>query len=162
METKKTTLPNGWVAEFTNKGEFRMASEGWDMLLFGPDEKTIKYFKDKIVLVNDYDSNQAQSCIELSDDERYGLLSDGLDQKWIIDFNECKIAPFRVYISHHQKSKYISAFEQPAYKKAQSYVTISGQLLYITFPFYADVEFPKIWDEYVSKRREQLDELYFA
>ncbi len=154
-------LSNGWNAEFENRGEFRMSTEGWSMFLSNPDQRKIRYFEREIVLVNDHDGTQARSCIRLSDDGKHGYLTTGLEFGWIIDFARCMITPHRVYISHHQGEKYISAYEQPAFKRTQEYVTISGKLIYITFPFCKDEDFPRVWADYLEVRRRQLDELYF-
>ncbi len=161
MEKRTVQLSNGWTAEFTNRGEFRMASEGWNMLLLGQNGSRIRYFEDEIVLVNDYDGSQAQSCIQLSDDGKHGYLTTGLEFAWIIDFGRCMISPHRVYISHHHGDKYVSAYEQPAYRKTQEYVTVGGKLIYITFPFCDDKDFSRVWTEYLEIRRRQLDETYF-
>lgn len=158
---KSVALSNGWNAEFENRGEFRMSTEGWSMLLFGPDHRKIRYFAREIVLVNDHDGTQAQSCIELSDDGKNGYLTTGLEFGWVIDFAQGMIAPHRVYISHHQGEKYISLYEQPAFRRTQEYVRISGKLIYITFPFCKDDDFPCFWADYMEVRRRQLDELYF-
>lgn len=154
-------LSNGWNAEFENRGEFRMSTEGWNMLLYNPDHRKIRYFEREIVLVNDYDGTQAQSCIQLSDDGKHGYLTTGLEFGWVIDFTRCMIAPHRVYISHHQGEKYVSAYEQPAFRRTQEYVTISGKLIYITFPFCKDEDFPDVWKDYLKVRRRQLVEIYF-
>lgn len=161
MEKRIVSLSNGWTAEFQNLGEFRMSAEGWNMLLSGPDEKKIRFFEKEIVLVNDYDGTQAQSCLRLSEDGNHAYLSTGLEFGWVIDFARCMITPHRVYISHHHGEKYISAYEQPAFRRTQEYVTISGELIYITFPFCTDTEFPRVWGDYLEIRRRQLDELYF-
>jgi hypothetical protein len=163
MKEKKTiSLSNGWNAEFENRGEFRMSSEGWNMLLLGPDGKSIRWFENEIVLVNDYDGAQAQSCIKLSEDGNHGYLTTGLEANWVLDFQRCMFAPHRLYISHHQGQKYISAYEQPAFRRAQEYVTIDGKLIYITFPFCTEGDFAQVWDKYLTIRRKQLDETYFG
>jgi hypothetical protein len=158
---RNTVLSNGWTAEFTNRGEFRMSAEGWNMLLSGPSQRRIRYFENEIVLVNDNDGTAAQSCIQLSDDGKHGYLTTGLEFGWVIDFAQGMIAPHRVYISHHQGEKCLSAYEQPAFRRTQEYVRIPGKLIYITFPFCKDEEFPRVWSEYLEVRRRQLDELYF-
>lgn len=161
MDKHIVQLSNGWMAEFANHGEFRMASEGWGMLLLGPAERCIRYFENEIVLVNDESGSQAHSCIQLSSDGKYGYLRTGLDFAWVIDFDKCMIAPHRVYISHHNGGKYVSAYEQPAYRKTQEYVTVAGKLVYITFPFCSDNDFPRVWTEYLETRKKQLDDTYF-
>ncbi len=161
MEKRTIQLSNGWTAEFTNRGEFRMASEGWNMLLLGPNESRIRHFENEIVLVNDSDGTQAQACIRLSDDRKHGYLTTGLEFAWVIDFERGMFTPHRAYISHHHGSKYVSAYEQPAYRKTQEYVTIGGKLIYITFPFCSDDDFPRVWTEYLDIRRRQLDQTYF-
>lgn len=155
------SLANGWTAEFANQGEFRMSMEGWNMLLSGPDHRRIRHFEKEIVLVNDFDGTQAQSCLRLSDDGNHAYLTSGLEFAWVIDFPRCMFAPHRAYISHHQGEKYVSAYEQPALRRTQEYVTISGKLIYITFPFCTDEGFPRVWTEYLEIRKRQLDELYF-
>lgn len=163
MKNKRTiSLSNGWTAEFENQGEFRMSSEGWNMLLLGPNDRIIRWFQKEIVLVNDYDGSQANSCIQLSENGHHGYLSTGLEAHWVLDFQRCMIAPHRLYISHHQGSKYISAYEQPAFQRTQEYVTIQGELIYITFPFCTDGDFPKVWCKYLNIRRRQLNETYFT
>lgn len=162
METRNWTLSNGWTAEFTNLGEFRMSTEGWDMLLTGPDGQSIHFFQKRIVLVNDYDGKQAKSCIQLSDDGKYGYLTDGLEGAWVLDFLRCMVAPHRFYIHHHQGDKSVAAFEQPAFRRTQEYVRISGKLIYITFPFCSDVDLPTMLADYIAVRKRQLDELYFS
>ena len=161
MKKNIVQLSNGWSAEFENQGEFRMSTEGWNMSLNGPDHKRIRYFEKEIVLVNDFEGKQAQSCIQLSEDGRHGYLTTGLEFGWVIDFTRNLFAPHRVYISHHQGEKYLQAYEQPAFKGTQEYVRISGKLIYITFPFYNDEKFPRVWIEYLEVRKRQLDELYF-
>ena len=59
MKESNQYYPGGWNAEFENQGEFRMSTEGWNMLLNGPDHRQIKFFEKQIVLVNDYDGTQA-------------------------------------------------------------------------------------------------------
>jgi hypothetical protein len=162
MEKKIVPLPNGWTATFANQGEFRMSTEGWNLLLSGPAHRRINYFEKEIVLVNDYDGMQAESCIRLSDDGNHGYLTTGLEFAWVIDFARCMLSPHRVYISHHRGDKYLSAYEQPAFRQTQEYVTISGKLIYITFPFSTDEEFPRVWAHYLESRKRQLEELYFA
>jgi hypothetical protein len=71
------------------------------------------------------------------------------------------IAPHRLYISHHQGNKYISAYEQPAFQRAQDYVTIEGRTDLHHFPFCTDDDFPTVWGRYLNIRRRQLDETYF-
>ncbi|WP_231669726.1 hypothetical protein [Pseudomonas lini] len=100
MNKHRITLSNGWIAEFENQGEFRMSAEGWNLTLKGPDQKSIQYFNDKIVIVNDDNGAQAKSCIRLSNDGVYGYLSTGLDHGWVIYFARGMIAPHRVSISH--------------------------------------------------------------
>lgn len=161
MEKKTISLINGWTAEFANQGEFRMSSEAWNMLLYGPNHNRIRHFEREIVLVNDYDGTQAQSCIQFSDDGKYAYLTTALESAWIIDFSRCSFAPHRVHIRQHQDEKYISVYEQPAFRRTQEYVTISGKLIYITFPFCTDEEFPRVWTEYQDIRKRQIAELYF-
>jgi hypothetical protein len=161
MKNKTVLLSNGWTAEFVNKGEFRMSTEGWSLLLSGPNNRMIRYFEKEIVLVNDYDGKQAESCIQLSEDGKHGYLITGLQFAWVIDFAQGMIAPHRVYILHHQGEKHLSAYEQPAFGQMQEYVRISGKLIYITFPYCKDEEFPGVWAKYLGVRRQQLDELYF-
>jgi hypothetical protein len=158
-----TTLPNGWIAEFENKGEFRMSAEGWDLVLRGPGQKSIEYFKDKIIVVNDDDGAQSQSCIRLSSDGVYGYLTTGTGNGWVLDFARAMIAPHRVdiYHSHDRYDESISIYEQPAFKRARQYISVTGKYIYLTFPFTKDEDFPKVWDEYLLIRRRQLDELYF-
>ena len=162
MKNRIVALSNGWTAEFTNLGEFKMSCEGWDMLLVGPDGQSIRYFQKRVVLVNDDDGKQAQSCIQLSDDGKHGYLTDGLDGAWVLDFERRMVAPHRLYIHHHQGDKYVSAFEQPTFRCAREYVTISGKLIYITFPFCAGTDLPAILGDYIVLRKRQLDELYFS
>lgn len=131
------------------------------MLLLSPDNRRIQYFMNEIVLVNDEDGSQAQSCIQFSKDQKYGYLTTGLEFGWVIDFSRYAFAPHRVYISHHNGDKYLSAFEQPAFKRTQEYVTIAGKLIYLTFPFCTDEDFPRVWAEYLEIRKRQLDETYF-
>jgi len=155
------SLSNGWTAEFTNQGEFRMSAEGWNMLLSSPDHRHIRYFEKEIVLVNDDDGTLAQSCILLSDDGKHSYLTTGLEHGWVIDFARGMIAPHRVYIRHRHGEKHLSAYEQPAFKQSQEYVTIGGKLIYITFPFCTDEDFPRVWADYMEIRRRQLEEVYF-
>ena len=162
MNDHSSTLSNGWTAEFNYLGEFRMSCEGWDLVLRGPDGQLLRYFQKKAVLVNDYDGSHAQSCVQLSDNGIHGYLKDDFEQAWVLDFKRRMIAPHRLLISHHQGEKYISAFEQPAFKRTQEYVTIGGKLIYITFPFVLDEDLGRILDEYIRVRREQLDELYYC
>jgi len=96
MNTRQITLANQWTATFQNIGEFRMGVEGWGLLLQGPDNQTIKYFADQIVLANDEDGNQANTCILLSVDGVYGCLHTAVDGVWVIDFARGMIAPHRV------------------------------------------------------------------
>lgn len=131
------------------------------MLLLGPAERRIRHFEDEIVLVNDNDGSQAQSCIRLSDDGKHGYLTTGLEFAWVIDFDRRMFSPHRVYISHRHGHKYVSAYEQPAYRRTQEYATIDGTLIYITFPFCGDEDFARVWTEYLEIRRRQLDETYF-
>lgn len=161
MDKRIVSLVNGWTAEFANQGEFRMSSEAWNMLLCGPAHRRIRHFEEEIVLVNDHDGAQVRSCIRLSDDGKYAYLTTGLEFAWVIDFSRCAFAPYRVYISHHQDDKHISVYEQPAFRRAQEYVTISGKLIYITFPFCTDEEFPRVWTQYQDIRKRQIAELYF-
>lgn len=163
MNKHQISLSNGWIAEFENQGEFRMSAEGWNLVLQGPDQRSIQYFRDKIIVVNDDDGTQAKSCIRLSDDGVYGYLSTGLDQGWVIDFARGMIAPHRVSISHSHDGydESISMFEQPAFKRAREYISVTGKYIYLTFPLTKDEDFPKVWEEYLRIRRRQLDELYF-
>src|SRR5690606_40699636 len=66
--------------------------EGWGLLLQGPDNRTIKYFADQIVLANDEDGNQANTCILLSVDGVYGCLRTAVYGDWVIDFARGMIA----------------------------------------------------------------------
>src|SRR5690349_1996504 len=109
MNNRTCVLSNGWTAEFTCLGEFQMSAEGWDMLLSGPNGQAICFFQKRIVLVNDYDGKQAQSCIQLSDDGKHGYLKDGMEEAWVLDFERRLVAPHRLYIHHSQGDKYISA-----------------------------------------------------
>ncbi|MBP5948381.1 MULTISPECIES: hypothetical protein [Pseudomonas] len=163
MNTRQITLANGWTATFENNGEFHMGAEGWSLLLQGPDNRMIQYFADQIVLVNDEDGTQANSCIRLSSDGVYGYLSTAVDNCWVIDFARGMIAPHRVSIRHHHDAydESVALFEQPAFKRARQYISVVGRYIYLTFPLTRDEDFPKVWDEYLSIRRRQLDELYF-
>jgi hypothetical protein len=161
MEKRLVTLSNGWNAEFINRGEFRMSSEKWSLLLTGPDLKRIGFFEKEIVLVNDFDGTQAESCIRLSDDGRHAHLTTGLEFAWVLDFQRCMFAPHRVYISHRQAENCVLVYELPAFRRTQEFVTISGKIVYITFPFCTGDDFPRAWAEYLDVRRRQLDELYF-
>ncbi len=138
-----------------------MGCVGWDMILNGPEGQTMRYFHDKIVLVNDHDGQKAQSCIELSDDGNHGYLTDDMGGAWVLDFARCMIAPHRLSISHHQGDKYLTAFEQPAFRRTQEYARIRGRLIYITFPFCSDEDISGALDDYIRVRRQQLDALYF-
>ncbi|WP_223488156.1 hypothetical protein [Pseudomonas sp. A-RE-19] len=163
MNKHRITLSNSWIAEFENQGEFRMSAEGWNLILNGPDQKSIQYFNDKIVIVNDDNGAQAKSCIRLSNDGVYGYLSTGLNHGWVIDFARGMIAPHRVSISHRHDGydESISMYEQPAFKRAREYISVTGKHIYLTFPFTKDEDFPKVWEEYLLIRRRQLDEIYF-
>ena len=52
-------------------------------------------------------------------------------------------------------------YEQPAFKRAREYISVTGKHIYLTFPFTKDEDFPKVWEEYLLIRRRQLDEIYF-
>lgn len=157
----KVTLANKWTCEFSNRGEFAMGCEYWGMILYGPNGESIFYFQDKIVVVNDFNGKKSKSCIELSNDGNYGYLRDDTQESWVIDFKHCKIAPHRIYIRHQKDDQSVSVFEQPAFRMAQEYIEFSSKKVYLTFPFYRDDEMQKIWDEYVSIRNKQIEELYF-
>ena len=163
MNKRQITLANGWTATFENRGEFRMGAEGWGLVLQGPDNRTIQYFADQIILVNDEDGTQASSCIRLSSDGVYGYLSAAINSCWVIDFARGMIAPHRasIYHYHHAYDESISHYEQPAFKRERQYISVVGMHIYLTFPLTRDEDFPKVWDEYLSIRRRQLDELYF-
>ncbi|MHA3736981.1 hypothetical protein ACXR0M_15120 [Pseudomonas sp. Eth.TT006] len=163
MNKHQIALTNGWTATFENIGEFRMGAEGWSLLLQGSDDRSIRYFADQIVLVNDDDGTQANSCMQLSDDGVYGYLSTTMDSGWVIDFAQCMIAPHRVSIRHHHDAydESVAVYEQPAFKRARQYISVIGRHIYLTFPLTKDEDFPKIWEEYLSLRKRQLDELYF-
>ncbi|MDH2077048.1 hypothetical protein [Pseudomonas atacamensis] len=164
MNTRQITLANRWTATFQNIGEFRMGVEGWGLLLQGPNNQTIKYFADQIVLANDEDGNQANTCILLSGDGVYGYLRTAIDGDWVIDFARGMIAPHRVTIRHHHDAydESLSLYEQPAFKRARQYVSVVGKHIYLTFPLTRDEDFPNLWEEYLAIRKRQLDELYFA
>ncbi|MFJ2710774.1 hypothetical protein ACIOZM_07755 [Pseudomonas sp. NPDC087346] len=163
MNKHVVTLSNGWTATFENNGEFRMGAEGWGLLLQGPDNKTIQYFTDQIILVNDDDGTRANACIHLSTDGNYGYFCTAVDSCWVIDFKCAMIAPHRVSIHHYHEvyDESIALYEQPAFKRVRQYISVIGKHIYLTFPFTKDEDFPKVWNEYVSIRRRQLDELYF-
>ncbi|VVQ05584.1 hypothetical protein [Pseudomonas fluorescens] len=163
MNKHQITLTNGWTATFDNNGEFRMGAEGWSLSLQGPDGRNIHYFADQIVLVNDDDGTQANSCLHLSTDGVYGYLSTAVDSCWVIDFSRCMIAPHRVNIRHYHDTydESVAAYEQPAFKRTRQYISVVGKYIYLTFPLTKDEDFPKVWEEYLSIRRRQLDELYF-
>ncbi|NBF07858.1 hypothetical protein [Pseudomonas sp. Fl4BN1] len=164
MSSHHISLANGWTAEFTNQGEFRMGAEAWNLLLLGPEQQSIQYFTQQIVLVNDDDGSQARSCISLSEDGAYGYLSAGVEHGWVLDFVHCRIAPHRVRISHHHEGydESVSLFEQPAFKRVREYIRVTGRFIYLTFPLTPDEDFPGVWEEYQQIRRRQLDELYFS
>lgn len=163
MSSHSVTLANGWVAMFENQGEFRMSAEGWNLVLRGPDDRTISYFNDQIVLVNDDDGAQARSCISLSSDGIYGYLGTALGHGWVIDFSRSMIAPHRMDIYHHHDGydESVSVTEQPTFKRARQYIQVTGRFIYLTFPLTREQDFPKVWEEYLAIRRRQLDELYF-
>ena len=163
MNKHVITLANGWTATFENNGEFRMDAEGWGLHLQGPDDRSIQYFADQIIVVNDDEGTQAQSCIRLSSDGVYGYLSTGMDSSWVIDFARVMIAPHRMNIHHHHDAydEGISLYEQPAFKRARQYIQVVGKFIYLTFPLTKVQDFPAVWNEYISIRRRQLDELYF-
>jgi hypothetical protein len=73
------------------------------------------------------------------------------------------IAPHRVSIYHYHDAydESVAAYEQPAFKRARQYISVVGKYIYLTFPLTKDEDFPKVWEEYLSIRRRQLDELYF-
>ncbi|UCZ85857.1 hypothetical protein LGQ10_06000 [Pseudomonas sp. L5B5] len=157
------SLANGWTAEFVEQGEFRMGAVGWNLQLHGPEQQTIGYFKTQIVLVNDEDGERARKAISLSEDGVYGYLSTDMDERWVIDFSRCMIAPHRttIYHYHYAYDESISLSEQPAYKRVREYIRVIGWFIYLTFPLTRDEDFPKVWEEYLVIRRRQLDELYF-
>ncbi|MDS9874243.1 hypothetical protein RMI40_05220 [Pseudomonas protegens] len=163
MTTHRISLANGWTAEFTEQGEFRMGAVDWNLQLRGPEQQAIRYFESQIVLVNDEDGVQARKAISLSEDGVYGYLGSDMSHGWVIDFSRCMIAPHRVTISHYHYAydEYISLLEQPAYKRVREYISVSGRTYYLTFPLTRDEDFPKVWEEYLVIRRRQLDELYF-
>ena len=161
MNNYKIELPNKWTATFTHKGEFRMACEFWDLELVGPNQENISYFKNKIVLVNDYEGEVAKTCIEISSDKRYGLLSDGNEGQWVIDFKQLKIAPYRWNIHHNKNDKYLAHYEQPAYMMTQEYVQMKNQLIYLTFPLTDISKLDSVIDSYLCIRKRQLEETYF-
>ena len=164
MKTRHIILANGWTATFENIGEFRMGVEGWSLLLQGPDDQAIKYFADQIVLANDEDGSQANTCILLSVDGVYGYLRTAVDGDWVIDFARGMIAPHRVTIRHHHDvyDESLALYEQPAFKRVRQYLSVAGKHIYLTFPLTRDEDFPKVWDAYLAIRKRQLDELYFA
>lgn len=163
MNTHTITLANGWVANFENQGEFRMSAESWNLVLHGPDQRTLRYFDDQIVLVNDEDGTQASSCIRLSSDGVYGYLGTALGHGWVIDFARGMIAPHRIDIRHYHAGydESVAVTEQPTFKRARQYIQVTGKFIYLTFPFNREEDFPAVWEEYLSIRRRQLDELYF-
>ncbi|MGC5703356.1 hypothetical protein J4P02_24465 [Pseudomonas sp. NFXW11] len=163
MNSHRITLANGWTAEFTEQGEFRMGAIAWNLQLHGPEQQRIAYFGEQIVLVNDEDGSRAQQCLSLSEDGVYGYLRTDLDHAWVIDFSRCMIAPHRetIYHYHHAYDESVSLNEQPAYKRVRQYIQVIGRFIYLTFPFTRDEDFPKVWAEYLAIRRRQLDELYF-
>lgn len=161
--TRQIPLANGWIAEFKNQGEFRMGAEGWSLVLHGPHNACIQYFKDQIVVVNDDDGALAESCISLSSDGVYGYLSTGLNHGWVIDFARSMIAPHRITLAHHHDAydEHLALYEQPAFKRAREYIRVTDRLIYLTFPLTKDQDFPEVWAQYLLIRRRQLDELYF-
>ena len=163
MTTHRISLANGWTAEYTEQGEFRMGAVGWNLQLRGPEQQAIRYFESQIVLVNDEDGVQARKAISLSEDGVYGYLGSDMSHGWVIDFSRCMIAPHRVTISHYHYAydEYISLLEQPAYKRVREYISVSGRSYSLTFPLTRAEDFPKVWEEYLVIRRRQLDELYF-
>ncbi|PMW93491.1 hypothetical protein C1X59_29745 [Pseudomonas sp. FW215-R2] len=163
MNCHKITLPNDWIAEFNNTGEFHMGAEGWGLLLTGPNQNRINYFNDQVVLVNDDEGVHARSCIRLSDNGVYGYLTTAVDSSWVIDFSRGMIAPHRISIHqrHDGYDETVSVHEQPAFKRTRQYLSVSGKHIYLTFPFTRDEDFPTVWEEYLSIRRRQIDELYF-
>jgi hypothetical protein len=62
---------------------------------------------------------------------------------------------------HDGYDESISMYEQPAFKRARQYISVTGKHIYLTFPFTKDEDFPNVWEEYLLIRRRQLDELYF-
>ena len=162
MKDYKIKLKNGWVANFTYKGEFKMACEYWDLFLTGPNQEEFSFFKNKIVLVNDYDGTLAEKAIQISTDSKYAYLNTGEDEAWVISFDDGKISPHRLYIRHNLRSKYLSAYERPAYKGAQEYVQLKNKLIYLTFPFLGGKEMDEKLNEYLAIRRKQLESTYFA
>ena len=65
MESRTVELSNGWSAIFTNRGEFRMGTEGWGMLLSGPNGDHIRFFDDQLIVANDHDGERAASCLKV-------------------------------------------------------------------------------------------------
>ena len=45
MTTHRISLANGWTAEYTEQGEFRMGAVGWNLQLRGPEQQAIRYFE---------------------------------------------------------------------------------------------------------------------
>ena len=161
MNDYKIVLDNKWTATFKYKGEFRMASEFWDLELTSPENVTISYFKNKIVLVNDFDGGCSKNCIEISKDGQFGFMHDGLQGEWVIDFKSLKIAPYRWYIHHDKDGKYLAHYEQPAYLMAREYVQMPNKLIYLTFPLTEIDQLDQVLSEYLDLRKRQLEDTYF-
>ena len=139
-----------------------MSSDYWDLVLTNSSGDEITYFEDKIILVNDYDGQLADSCLKLSDEGNYGYLSDSLEGKWVIDFDTLKIAPHRWYIHYSYGDEHLSAYEQPTFRQARHYVRMKNELIYLTFPFTDIDEIDRVIEEYLEIRKEQLTKTYFG
>lgn len=81
----------------------------------------------------------------------------------MIDFARGMIAPHRIDIRHYHAGydESVAVTEQPTFKRARQYIQVTGKFIYLTFPFNREEDFPAVWEEYLSIRRRQLDELYF-
>ncbi len=164
----KLTLHNGWMATFSGGREFRMGAYRWGLILFSPDGKRIGYLGNDLILVNSkgiVEENEMLSSVVVSEDGKYGHII-GAYSEWIVDFENCKIAPYRISIDHRHKKEFedvlvVNVFEQPAYKGANEHLNIKDKHFYITFPFGTDEEIKNTMDEYLEIRRRQLDEVYF-
>ena len=155
------TLSNGWQARYLSLGEIRMGTYSWGVDFVGPDGQEIRYFRNHAVVAGPTAEPHAIDNVRLLQNGRYGHLVTDLDFEWVIDFELLKIAPYRARIYHSCGDVHLSHFEQPSFKKAQSYVRDGATLLYITFPFLEEGELATEWSNYVAMRKAQLETSYF-
>jgi hypothetical protein len=124
-------LPNGWVLEFTWRGEWKMGCEYWGLVLRN-DTYRWRAFADAVAWTGNGDP---QRFIALSPDARYGLLKTKLNGEYLIDFHAKSACCISMNLHLTQHERYLTIIEKSDLEYTAHPIVIDGKTYAPAFPF---------------------------